>query len=562
MSAPAARARALFRDMLRSLILRWREDRPSRELWLLAAILAIAALLRLVWVLYAMHAPQGFHDPTFYFFYARQIADGHGYRTPDGSPTAYYPIGYSATLGAVFALVRHTAIPDNLPDAAGVFQLLLGVATVGLVYEVGRRLFSAGVALLAALWIALFPNLIYHTATYLSETLFNTVIMAALAVLLWSDWRRRRLGWVRLTVFGVLLGYSVLVRPISLVFVPLLLVVWLIAGFGWRRSFAYTGVVAVTTVAVILPWTVRNVIVMEAPVIISTNLGDNLCIGHYQGARGGFALPAVCINDADYVGVERPESEVRRDHDNTRKAIDFAVHNPRAELKLLSRKAYSTWDHDHDGLWAAESYHDNPFIGSRFSLQVAPADVPDERLPQVALELADLTGLAPDDITAAVATGRTGADPSAPVVLMTDLEVEIATAVRDAGLPGVRLVIPRSMLRQTLERVADIYFFITISLAGLGLAGFLLRPADPRRWFFLLALLWFAGSSLPFFGDARFHVPAVPLLTISAAWAVLAARHLPRLLVAPSAAPPSASSASAAVERAEGERPVSEQDAL
>jgi hypothetical protein len=145
---------------------------------------------------------------------------------------------------------------------------------------------------------------------------------------------------------------------------------------------------------------------------------------------------------------------------------------------------------------------------------------------------------------------------------MTDLEVEIATAVREAELPGVRLAIPRSMLRQTLERVADIYFFFTISLAGLGLAGFLLRPADPRRWFFLLALLWFAGSPLPFFGDARFHVPAVPLLTISAAWAVLAARDLPRRLVAPSTAPPPGSSASAAVEGAEGEGPVSEQDAL
>lgn len=526
----------------------WREERSSRERWLLAAIILLAAVLRIAWVAYAARDPQGFHDPTFYYVYAGQIADGAGYRLLDGSPSAYYPVGYPATIGAVFAFVIHTPIPDNLTLTNGYFQVFLGVATVWLVYEVARRLFGAGVGLLAALWIAVFPNLIYHTATFLTETLFNFVVMAALAVLLWSDWHERRLGWARLAVFGALLGFSALVRPISLPFVLLLPVVWLIAGFGWRRTLAYTGVVAAAIVAVILPWTVRNAIVMDAPVLISTNLGDNLCIGHYEGALGGFALPDVCFSDAPYVGLDHPDFEVQRDRDNREHAIDFALDNPRAELKLLSRKSYYTWHHDHDGLWAVESYGEDPFIGSGATLQIVPAEVRPEEASLVAAKLAEITGLNPARVRAAIAG-------AAPVALAEDVDPDVGHDLREAKLPGVHFVTPRALQRQTLERIADIFFFTTISLGGLGLIGFLLRPLEPRRLFFLLALLALAGAPLPFFGDARFHVPVLPLLAVSAAWAVLAARSLPRLIA-------QASTASAAVEVPEGEGPVAEQDAL
>lgn len=437
--------------------------------WLLA-ILVLAMLLRVIWVVYAAREPQGIHDPIFYFAYGDAISDGRGYALPDGY-TAYYPVGYSLALAAVFALVKHTPLPDNLVLTAAYFQLFLGVATVALVFEVARRLFNPSVGLLAALWLTVFPNLIFHTATYLTETLFNFLVMAALLVLLWGDWRRRRPGWAQLALFGALVGASALVRPISLLFLPLLPLVWLVAGFGWRRALGYAAAATVATVAVILPWTVRNIVVMDAPVLISTNLGDNLCMGHYAGAPGHFALPGVCFSEEPYRGLSREEFEVRRNDDNTRKAIRYALHHPVQELKLLSSKSYYTWRHDHDGLRAVESYGDDPFLGA------------------------------------------------------------------DA--------------RTALERIADVFFFVTISLGGLGLAGFVARPSEGRRLFFLLALLALAGAPLAFFGDARFHVPVVPLLVVAAAWAVLAAWAGARRLVR-----------SAAVEVAEGERPMPEQDAL
>ena len=459
--------------------------RTKPELRWLAAILVLAAALRIVWVLYAAREPQEFHDPLFYFFYGGQIAEGNGYRLPDGAPTAYYPIGYPAALGAVFALVRHTPIPDNLPLAAGFFQVFLGVATAGLAYEVGRRLFSPAVGLLTALWLAVFPNLIYHTATYLTETLFNLLVMAALLVLVSTSWRDRRFSLRRLVLFGVLLGLSALVRPISLLFLPLLLIVWLVAGFGWRWTFGYAGAVLAVTAAVITPWAIRNAVVMKAPIVISANLGDNLCMGHYAGAPGHFALPDVCFAEEPYAGLEHREFEVRRNSDNIGKAVRFALENPRYEVGLIAKKARWVWNKDHDGLWAVESYGDDPFID-----------------------------------------------------------------------PGLRTV---------LGRVADVFFFVTIGLGGLGLVAFVRPPWEPRRLFFLLALLALANVPLAFFGDTRFHVPALPLLTLSAAWLVVSVRAVPRLLSPASSGRASSGQGgrpSAPVEVAEGETSVAEQDAL
>ena len=82
-------------------------------------------------------------------------------------------------------------------------------------------------------------------------------------------------------------------------------------------------------------------------------------------------------------------------------------------------------------------------------------------------------------------------------------------------------------LRTALERIADVFFFATISLGGLGLAS-LLRPFDPRRLYFLLALLALAGIPLVFFGDARFHVPVMPLLVVPAAWVAVQSIRLVR----------------------------------
>jgi Dolichyl-phosphate-mannose-protein mannosyltransferase len=336
---------------------------PRQRAWLLA-IVGVAFVVRFAWVLYAARPTKGLQDPTLYLFFGGQISNGEGYVDLGGGPTAYYPVGYPATLGGLFWLLKHTPIPDDFEMAAGVLNLVLGTATVALLFDVGRRLFDNRVGLVSAAVLAVFPNLVFHTAVALTETLFNFLVMAALLVLVSASWRRHHLGWRRLAVFGALLALSALVRPISLFFLPVLFVVWVLAGWGWRPALRQVGVACIATAVVIAPWTIRNIFVMDAPVVISTNIGDNLCMSRTPDATGGFLLDAECFQG--YENLERPEYETRRNNEAIRKAAEFAVEHPLDELRLMFWRAYYTIQNDHDGLDAAESYHRNPFIPDRW----------------------------------------------------------------------------------------------------------------------------------------------------------------------------------------------------
>jgi 4-amino-4-deoxy-L-arabinose transferase-like glycosyltransferase len=334
---------------------------PGDRRWL-AGILLVALALRIVWCLVAVRPPVGLHDPFFYIFYGDSISAGKGYTTLAGNPTAYYPVGYPAALGAVFWIVRHTPIPNDFPAAAAAFNVILGAVMVFLVYAIGRRLFNARVALTGAGLVAVFPNLVFHSAVALSETLFATLVLAALAVLLWEPWRGGKLSTGRALAFGVLLGLSALVRPQSLVLLPLAVIAVRATGVRWRPAIVCVLPALATAALMIVPWTIRNASEMHAFTLVSTNGGDDLCIGHNPDAKGAFNLSSHCFGGRAYRSEAGVSAEVERDKRGRSEAIRYATHHPGRELVLLPRKAYYMLYRDHDGLEAAESYGADPFI--------------------------------------------------------------------------------------------------------------------------------------------------------------------------------------------------------
>ncbi len=327
--------------------------------WVLAA--AVLGLgLRVGWVLYASRPPLGLVDPSRYAGYADLIAEGDGYvQFTSGEPTAYYPPGYPFFLGFIEWLTRHTPLPDDLPLVAGLAQALLGAATVGLAAVVARRLAGTAAAVATAFVLALYPNLIFHTGALLSETLFNALFLGALAVLVW----RRELSVPRLVGSAALFAAAVMVRPISLAVIPVLAVVWSVERQDWRvvvrRLAIYMAVVALFVV----PWTVRNLVRMDGFVLLSTNTGDNLCIGHHPGATGGFDLTSAC--DTGESTADSAAAEIRHDRELTDRALEYIADDPAAEVGLVWRRAKIMFRDDHDGLWAVQSYDLDDFISER-----------------------------------------------------------------------------------------------------------------------------------------------------------------------------------------------------
>jgi hypothetical protein len=168
-------------------------------------------------------------------------------------------------------------------------------------------------------------------------------------------------GTKRLVVIGALFALSALVRPVSLVLLPAFLFLWWpdTAKVALRRS----GIVLSSALVVILPWTIRNMVTMDSPVLISANLGDNLCIGYNDDATGGFVqLPAEC--DA-HNGVQRPRFEIVRQSDNIGHSLDYIREHPASLPSLVFWRAFHTFSDDHDGLAAVQDYGDVPWMAAR-----------------------------------------------------------------------------------------------------------------------------------------------------------------------------------------------------
>ncbi|HEY4376598.1 MAG TPA: hypothetical protein VGM93_05545, partial [Acidimicrobiales bacterium] len=226
-------------------------------------------------------------------------------------------------------------------------------ATAGLAGVVGRRLVSARTGIVATFVLALYPNLVFHTGAILSETLYNFLFLAFVAVILGRPWdatMRRS----RIVAAVALFGAAVLVRPISLPVLPCLVLCWWLAVRDWRMVLRWTLVAAVVLVGCLAPWTIRNEIRMHALVPLSTNTGDNLCIGHHPGASGAFEATEDCNSGQ---GVQYgTRSELRNDSIKTHRALRYTAHHLGSEPRLIAERARFMFDGDHDAVLAVESY--------------------------------------------------------------------------------------------------------------------------------------------------------------------------------------------------------------
>lgn len=332
-----------------------------RARWALGAIVGVGAVLRVLWALRA-EPPTELRDPVLYSILAEHLANGDGYTygdQPDQGVTAYYPPGYPLALAAVLWTVRLVADASAF-DVAVWLNVVLSLATIVLVFALGRRLAGVGVGLVAAACWALWPNLVFHSGVVLTETLFLFLLVLALLLALGAPEAAARPGVARLVAVGVVFGLALLVRPVSAVLGPVFVVLWWRAGA--RAALWRLALLGAVTVAVLVPWSVRSTLAMDAPVLLSLNVGDNLCIGHNPDADGGFGdLGEHCYAASE---LRRPEAETRRNSENVDRALTYIRENPGTTLRRTVSKARITLEDDSDGLAASEDYGARPIVSS------------------------------------------------------------------------------------------------------------------------------------------------------------------------------------------------------
>ncbi len=138
-----------------------------------------------------------------------------------------------------------------------IIQALLLACTGVLLYRLFEGVFSSRVRFWGAFIFVTEPFTAYTATLALSETLFLSLFIGALLVL------RRALERERLWLFaysGILLGASILVRPIVEYLVPLIIICVAIVAYHYRlkRSVASIALLFLGVVIIVSPWAYRN----------------------------------------------------------------------------------------------------------------------------------------------------------------------------------------------------------------------------------------------------------------------------------------------------------------
>jgi hypothetical protein len=268
------------------------DETRARRLILVAA--AVALVARLVFGFgYWVDKPLT-HDENEYLALARSIASGHGFIYDEAHDTGTAQQFGRAPGYPLFLAVLDAGrpAPTSTPPRVKVAQAVVGAWTVWLLGAIARRASGPASGVWAASIAAIYPPLVTLPAYALSETLYSAVALGTAAVLQIAvdrsgghDRVRSSVGWA--LAAGALAGASALIRPAMLVFVPLACV-WLIA----RRQATLAVAVAVASIVVIAPWTVRNLWVHDRFVLIASEGGVTFWTGNHPLARGEGDLAA------------------------------------------------------------------------------------------------------------------------------------------------------------------------------------------------------------------------------------------------------------------------------
>ena len=301
--------------------------------WFLIACLIIAFALRLVWAL-AMNNEQT-NDYAWYFDRGMSIAEGNGYSV-DGSPTAFFPVGYPAFLGLLFAIFEPSETLAKLAN------IILYMGIIVLSAALTRELFKSRVAAgLTALILTFYPNHIAYSALLVSETLFTFLVLLGV----WLIIRAKEKAWIGI-VAGIVLGYSALTRQQGLL-VPAIAII-LFAKHDWKNGLRLPWIklfviVHIGMMMTILPWTVRNYTVFKHFVPISLNPGVNLLMGNNPYATGSFSTDPRILELVSGGTNEWEWNQLGQQY-----AVNYIKTHPMQTLKLLPKKLFYTFSGDTD----------------------------------------------------------------------------------------------------------------------------------------------------------------------------------------------------------------------
>lgn len=314
--------------------------------------ICVAALVVRLAAVATLH---NFYHPALYEWgtITHNLLQGNGYcyYEVDGRPmpSAFMPPGYAIFLAMVFRVFGEQTVTSYVMIQA--LNVMAGVLLVALTYRLARIYWSQQTALLASLFAALYPPFVYM-ATEVANINFYLVLNLAV-VLLISIYLEESRKLMYLAGAGALLGLLVMFRAETIALIAILSAVILLKLRTHGREVV---VFAALALLMLVPWVVRNYSVFHRFIPTTTAMPVVLWYGHNSQANGtqrtGWGSSSRVMQPLPPMQAEMDRVPPGSDYEiglhevYLREALQFLLHHPRAELRLLGEKFFYYWTFD------------------------------------------------------------------------------------------------------------------------------------------------------------------------------------------------------------------------
>jgi tetratricopeptide (TPR) repeat protein len=329
---------------------KWSDYFDAQETFWLGAILIIAFLLRLVYVVEI----QG----TFFMNYLTDDSKIYNdwalkmLSTGDwaGDTPFFMAPAYPYILAVIYLIFGKSLF------VVQIIQTIFSTVTIVFIYLAGRNFHSKAVGYTAAIIAAFYENFIFYSGAILSET-FQTFFMALLIYKL--SQRSENFKTKDYFIIGILTGIAGIFRGNTLLFALLMILYFLLKFLREKRTsealFNRAGAFLGGVVLMLLPLTLHNYIAGKDFVLLTANGGINFYIGNNERSVGVFVTPREFDFYEDMPGIKYAQKILRRRLKPSEassywygRGWAFIKNNPWKYLKLEYKKFLLFWGKDED----------------------------------------------------------------------------------------------------------------------------------------------------------------------------------------------------------------------
>jgi 4-amino-4-deoxy-L-arabinose transferase-like glycosyltransferase len=251
---------------------KWEYITKERQ-WQSALMIFVFALIVRIVVFYDNYELPYQGDALHYIRLGYELSEGNGYTDyKTGKPFAYWPPGWPIIISIIYKIFGQNECFLHI------YQTIVSALLCSAIFLLTKKVFNFRIATFAALFSILYAPFLHPQSGFvnlINDPTYHFLLLLGLIFYFFGEKKKYCYFFC-----GIILGFNALVKPNGLVF-PAILIPTLLIKMHFRKPFFINSLLIILGFLIpLFPWTVRNYIVLERLILVSTNSGVNMYVGN------------------------------------------------------------------------------------------------------------------------------------------------------------------------------------------------------------------------------------------------------------------------------------------